>query len=190
MSRACAVWSGVLVAFACCLPRHSVCASAGPAYAQSRPSDSPATAPSSSFAATDPASVRPLIDRYCVSCHSERRRTAGLSLEGLDPDQVGPQADVWEKVVHKLQHREMPPAGLPRPDDAAYAAAITRLETALDGAAAAAPNPGRVPIHRVNRSEYINAIRDLLALQIDGRSLLPADDADQQGFDNIAAVLS
>ena len=108
MSRACAVWCGVLVAFGCCFQRQPVGASAGPAYAQSRSSDSPTTAPSSSLATTDLASVRPLIDRYCVSCHSERRRTAGLSLEGLDAVRVGPQADVWEKVVHKLQHREMP----------------------------------------------------------------------------------
>ncbi len=111
-------------------------------------------------------------------------------LDTLDPERVGDHADVWEKVAHKLRTREMPPPSAARPDDVTYAAVAASLEAALDGAAVSRPNPGRVPVHRLNRAEYTNAIRDLLALEVDGRALLPADDADQQGFDNMAGVLS
>ena len=98
-------------------------------------------------------------------------------------------AEAWEKVVRKLRARAMPPAGRPRPDKADYAAVASVLETALDQAAAANPNPGRSTTHRLNRTEYANAIRDLLALEVDGRALLPPDDADL-GFDNMADILS
>ena len=136
---------------------------------------------------------RALLDRYCVTCHNDRTLTAGLTLQGLDIGHVGEVADEverWEQVVRKLRTRAMPPAGRPRPLDAEYERVAIRLETALDAAVAAAPNPGRRPaVHRLNRAEYANAVRDLLALDIDGRSLLPADDAGY-GFDNIADVLS
>ena len=133
---------------------------------------------------------RAVIDKYCVTCHNERLKTAGLTLDKADIDHPGPNAEVWEKVLRKLREKEMPPAGRPRPDAAAYTAMSAFLEKALDDAASANPNPGRVPVHRLNRTEYKNAIRDLLALQIDGKSLLSADEADQEGFDNVASVLS
>ena len=135
---------------------------------------------------------RALLDQYCVGCHSDRTRTAGLSLETVALDQVGRVTDevgVWETVVRKLRAQSMPPAGRRRPDPAAYDRLASWLETALDQAAEAAPNPGRPVIHRLNRAEYTNAIRDLLALDIDGRELLPADDSGY-GFDNIGDVLS
>ncbi len=97
---------------------------------------------------------------------------------------------MWEKIARKFRTHEMPPPGAPRPDGATYAAVTAHLENALDAAAAAIPNPGRVPVHRLNRTEYANAIRDLLGLDIDSRGVLPADDADQEGFDNVASVLT
>ena len=131
-----------------------------------------------------------LVNKYCVTCHNERLRTAGLLLDKADADDVSVSGDVWEKVVHKVRTGEMPPAGMPRPDKATFDAFASQLETALDRSAAAKPNPGRVALHRLNRTEYVNAIRDLLALEIDGRSFLIADDVDQHGFDDIADVLS
>jgi mono/diheme cytochrome c family protein len=145
--------------------------------------------PGPKAAAESVPSDRALIDKYCVSCHNGRLKTAGLALDGLDISSPGENAATWEKVVKKLRSGTMPPAGRPRPDPATYAALATSLETALDRAAAAHPNPGRPPLHRLNRAEYTNAIRDLLALDIDGRSLLPPDDSGY-GFDNIADVLS
>ncbi len=135
-------------------------------------------------------SARAVLDRYCVTCHNDRLKTAGLTLDKLDVGQVGERADVWEKVARKLRTHEMPPPGLPRPDQATYASTTSWLEAALDEAAAAKPNPGRVAVHRLNRTEYANAIRDLLGLEIDARALLLADEPDQQSFDNIASVLS
>ena len=131
-----------------------------------------------------------LINKYCISCHNSRLKTAGLELDRLDPQQVGDNAQQWEKVVTKLRTGEMPPPGRPRPDAASYHAAAAGLERALDAAAAAQPRPGRVPVHRLNRTEYANAIRDLLGLEIDARALLASDEADQEGFDNVASVLS
>jgi mono/diheme cytochrome c family protein len=135
-------------------------------------------------------SLRPALDRYCISCHNERTRTAGLMLDRLDLALAGRDAETWEKVARKLRTHEMPPPGLPRPDQATYDTLATTVEAALDGAAAAHPHPGRVAVHRLNRTEYTNAIRDLLALDVNGRALLPADEPDQQGFDNVAGVLS
>ena len=139
--------------------------------------------------APDVESVRAVLGRYCETCHNDRLRTAGLALDTMDPARVGDHAAAWEKVVSKLRAGSMPPAGRPRPDEAAYATVAATLETALDQAAAAAPNPGRTTLHRLNRREYANAIRDLLALEIDGGALLPADNADL-GFDNMADILS
>jgi Protein of unknown function (DUF1592)/Protein of unknown function (DUF1588)/Protein of unknown function (DUF1585)/Protein of unknown function (DUF1595)/Protein of unknown function (DUF1587) len=141
-------------------------------------------------ASSSPPSLRPVLDRYCVTCHNTRLKTAGLQLDALNVDRVGADADTWEKVARKLRTREMPPAGAPRPDRDTYDRATAVLEAALDRAAEITPKPGRVVIHRLNRTEYTNAVRDLLALDIDGRSLLPADEPDQQGFDNMAGVLS
>jgi mono/diheme cytochrome c family protein len=136
------------------------------------------------------ASPRAVIDKYCVTCHNEKLKTAGLMLDKLDVEHVADGAEVWEKVVRKLRTHEMPPPGRPRPDQATYATMSSTLETALDAAAEAKPNPGRVAVHRLNRTEYANSIRDLLGLEIKGRDLLLADEADQEGFDNNAAILS
>ena len=148
-----------------------------------------AAAPGAESASAEAAEYRAVLDRYCAACHNDRLRTAGLTLESLDVAHVGAGAEVWEKVVRKLRAREMPPPRRPRPDDATYAAFVDWLETGLDRAAAADPNPGTETVHRLNRTEYANAVRDLLALEIDGRELLPADDL-SYGFDNIADVLS
>ena len=150
----------------------------------------------SSFQAARPQSLSPIpshasaqravLDRYCVVCHNEQIRTAGLALDTLNVERISEGAPVWEKVLRKLRGRAMPPAGMPRPDEATYDSLAHYLEQELDGAE---PNSGRPVLHRLNRAEYTNAIRDLLALEIDGASLLPADDSGY-GFDNIGAVLS
>ncbi|MXY16779.1 MAG: DUF1587 domain-containing protein, partial [Acidobacteria bacterium] len=137
----------------------------------------------------DPESHRALLQRYCVGCHNERLLTGGLALDTVDVGNVGGSADIWEKVAQKLRTRTMPPAGRPRPDAAAYDALADHLENALDAAWTANPNPGRPAVQRLNRAEYVNAIRDLLALEVDGRALLPADESGY-GFDNIGDVLS
>ena len=137
-------------------------------------------------AATD---GRAFLDRHCVACHNERLRTANLLLDAADVSHIGAGAETWEKVVRKLRSGAMPPAGRRRPEPAALDSFATWLETELDREAVARPNPGRVADHRLNRFEYGNAIRDLLALEVDTEDLLPADESDQ-GFDNIAEVLS
>jgi mono/diheme cytochrome c family protein len=128
--------------------------------------------------------------KYCVTCHNSRMKTAGLAIDTLDIVRVAEQTDLWEKIATKLRTREMPPAGRPRPDSATYQAATLAVEAALDTAAVAHPNPGRVPVHRLNRAEYTNAVRDLFDLEVDGRVLLSAEDESQEGFDNVASVLS
>ena len=131
------------------------------------------------------------LDRYCLTCHSERLQTADLSLEGLDLSRTGEHAEVWEKVVRKLRTRSMPPVGRQRPEDATYDRIAGWLETELDRFSAARANPGRTEaFHRLNRAEYANAVRDLLALDVDVAALLPADDIDEHGFDNMADVLT
>jgi hypothetical protein len=130
------------------------------------------------------------IKRYCYECHDSDSQTAGLALDVLDPADVGADAATWEKVLTKLRTEEMPPSGKPRPDHATYVALAAELEASLDHAAAAHPNPGRVPVHRLNRAEYAAAVRDLLGLDIDAKALLSADDTDLEGFDNVASVLS
>ncbi len=140
--------------------------------------------------ATDQTAPSAVLAKYCITCHNEKRKTAGLMIDKLDLQHVGGDAEVWEKVARKFRTQEMPPPGAPRPDKATYTAVTTHLENALDTAAAAHPNPGRVAVHRLNRAEYTNAIRDLLDLDIDGRTLLSTDDAEQEGFDNVASVLT
>ena len=148
-----------------------------------------AQAPSSPTAPASPASPRALIDTYCVTCHNTRAKVAGLALDAADVTDVGAGVEVWEKVVRKMRGGVMPPPGRPRPDKAAYAGLVSSLEADLDRVAASHPNPGRVDsFHRLNRAEYRNAIRDLLALDMDVTELLPADDA-SYGFDNMAGVL-
>src|SRR5687768_14723005 len=144
-------------------------------------------------AATPPvATQRAVFTQYCVGCHNEKLKKAGTVPVALDADtlwNIGGNAATWEKVVLKMRAGVMPPAGSPRPDAAARAAFLGWLEGELDRAAAARPNPGRTePFHRLNRAEYRNAVRDLLALDLDVSSMLPADDS-SYGFDNIAGVL-
>jgi len=154
----------------------------------------PVGSPSVGAAATQapPASASPhraALDRFCVTCHNTRLRTAGLQLDAADVDHPERNAATWEKVLHKLQTRDMPPAGVPRPDHATYEALARHLETALNEAADARPNPGRPAVYRLSRFQYANAVRDLIALDIDAVSLLPADDSGY-GFDNIGDVLT
>jgi mono/diheme cytochrome c family protein len=128
------------------------------------------------------------IDQYCVTCHSARLKSGDLVLENVDVAHVANNVELWEKVVRKVRAGVMPPQGARRPDDATMHALIASLETSLDQAAAVRPNPGRPLLHRLNRAEYRNAIRDLLALDVDVATLLPPDDS-AYGFDNISDVL-
>ena len=131
------------------------------------------------------------VRRYCVACHNDRLRTAEFSLDGVDLSDLGGHAEQWEKVINKLRTRTMPPVGRPRPDIETYDALASWLEHELDQYAADRPNPGRTEaFHRLNRAEYANAIRDLLVIDVDVNELLPADDIDQYGFDNMADVLT
>lgn len=137
----------------------------------------------------DATSARSTLARYCAGCHNDRLKTAGLNLVAADPSDVGADPALWERVVQKLRAGVMPPIGSPRPDNPTYAALASWLETALDAVAQANPNPGpTTAFHRLNRTEYRNAIRDLLALDIDVASLLPSDDG-SYGFDNIGDAL-
>ncbi|MGP0070604.1 MAG: DUF1592 domain-containing protein [Bryobacteraceae bacterium] len=129
-----------------------------------------------------------LLNQYCVTCHNAKLKTGGLEIDKLDLHRVASNAETWEKVVRKLRAGMMPPAGAPRPDRHALDTLAGAVEDALDRTAAANLNPGRTPLHRMNRGEYANAIRDLLAVDVDASTLLPADDS-SNGFDNIADVL-
>jgi mono/diheme cytochrome c family protein len=139
---------------------------------------------------TPTAEYTKLVGTYCVTCHNDKLKTAGLSLQALDLENVPAHADVWEKVARKLRSGEMPPSTVrARPASSNANALAAYLETTLDRAAAVRPNPGRAPVHRLNRAEYSNAIRDLLAVDVRPGEWLPVDDSGY-GFDNIAAVLS
>ena len=144
---------------------------------------------SGASAQTVTAPPRAVLDKYCVTCHNQRMNTGGLALDVLDLSQVSEHADVWEKVVRKIRTGAMPPVGRPRPDKALSESIASSIEADLDRAALEHPDPGRPTLHRLNRVEYRNAIRDLLALEIDPASLLPADSA-AYGFDNNADALS
>jgi hypothetical protein len=134
---------------------------------------------------------RALLDRYCLTCHTQKATERGavpIALDTLDLSNVPANAEAWEKVVRKVRAGLMPPPGAPRPDQTATQNLASWLETQIDRAAAANPNPGRPLLHRLNRTEYANAIRDLLALDVDTTLLLPADDS-AYGFDNISDAL-
>jgi hypothetical protein len=149
-----------------------------------------AQAPQSAARATSSADTveRSVVDKYCVTCHNQRLKTGGLVLDSAEVSNVAAHADVWEKVIRKVAAGMMPPAGVPRPDTATRKALVAGLESVLDRAAKSSPNPGRPLVHRLNRAEYANAIRDLLAVNLDVSSLLPPDDS-SAGFDNNADVL-
>jgi hypothetical protein len=135
-----------------------------------------------------PPPEQALVKQYCVTCHNARALMGGLSLEGLDPTAAASHTDLWEKVIMKLRGGMMPPVGMPRPDEATLQGFAASLEQRIDRQALISPDPGHKPIHRLNRTEYRNAVRDLLHLEVDVMDLLPADD-ESHGFDNIAGVL-
>ena len=138
-----------------------------------------------SAAAQSASPQRALINQYCVTCHNEKLKVGGLELSTANVDNVDQNPELWEKVLRKVRPRYMPPTGLPRPDAAKYDAFVSYLETSLDRLAATHPDPGRTDtFRRLNRTEYRNAIRDLLALDVDVSALLPTDDS-SYGFDNV-----
>ncbi len=134
------------------------------------------------------ATEESLVNRYCVTCHNDRIKTANLSLQQYELAKAGDEPEVWEKVIRKLRAGLMPPPGMPRPPLADYEGLRDWLENEIDRKAVG-PNPGAVVLHRLNRTEYANAVRDLLDLQIDPTSLLPPDDS-ARGFDNNAGSLT
>src|SRR5262245_1407874 len=140
-------------------------------------------------AAAEAISVaRGVINQYCLDCHNKDEKTGGLALDLLSLEAIAQQSEAWEKVVRKLRARQMPPPKSPRPDESTYQAVLASLESALDKAAAEHPNPGRTEtLRRLNRTEYQNTIRDLLALDVDAAALLPADES-SHGFDNITVT--
>jgi cytochrome c5 len=165
-------------------------AAAGHAAAQ--PSNDAATAaaapPTSASQQFSPETAKAFFTQYCVTCHNQYAKIADVVLDIRDYEHVGADPDLWERVVRKLNAGAMPPKGMPRPEPSAYKSMVGWLTTSLDAAVADHPNPGRASIHRLNRAEYGNAVRDLLGLEIDATDLLPADD-EGYGFDNIADVL-
>jgi mono/diheme cytochrome c family protein len=146
---------------------------------------SPARAPGPSMTSAECKSV---VDKYCVSCHSDRLKTGGVTFEGIDFADIPANAETLEKAVRKLLVGAMPPQGVPRPDPATYHALAASLESSLDRAAAAKSDPGRAILRRLNRTEYANAVRDLLDLDVNVSTLLPVDNS-SYGFDNIGDVL-
>jgi mono/diheme cytochrome c family protein len=147
-----------------------------------------APAPLPPLPAVAAADLRKTLDTYCVTCHNQRTKTGNFTLDDANLADFAAHPDVWEKVIRKVRAGMMPPAGMPRPADEARLALVTWLEGSLDRSARQSPNPGRPLAHRLNRTEYANAVRDLLDLKIDAAALLPPDDS-SGGFDNNADVL-
>jgi hypothetical protein len=138
-----------------------------------------------------PTTPRAFLDKYCITCHNQKLHTAGLAFDTLDLTKPGANAEMMEKIVAKLRAGAMPPPKMPRADPATYRVVATALENEIDKAWAANPNPGRISsVHRLNRAEYNNAIRDLFNLDFDVKPLLPGDDTADGSFDNFADVLS
>jgi len=149
-----------------------------------------AVAPTAAAAAPD-AAVRAnwhLLEVYCEKCHNATDWAGGVAFDTMSPDSVPADATIWEKAIRKLGGSIMPPPGKPQPDQAARRAMVLALQNDLDQAAIAHPNAGCVELHRLNRTEYANAVREMLGLQIDPAALLPRDDK-ADGFDNVADVL-
>jgi mono/diheme cytochrome c family protein len=137
-----------------------------------------------------PNAAGQLTSRYCVSCHNQRLKSGNLALDTLNTTNIASSAETWEKVIVKLRSRSMPPPGAPRPDAATYDSVAGWLESEIDRVAAAKVNPGRsVSLHRLNRAEYANVIRDLLGMDVDPQALLPPDEQ-AFGFENNGEALS
>jgi cytochrome c551/c552 len=134
------------------------------------------------------SSQQALLTQYCITCHNDRAKTGGFSLEQIDIDRPETNPEVWEKVIRKLRAGMMPPTGAPRPDRATYETFRRTIEQSIDRAAKATPSPGAPALHRMNRAEYANAIRELLAIEVDPATILPPDDS-LEGLDNLADVL-
>jgi len=153
-----------------------------PAAVRAQPIQVPASA-------LDGESVNDAITSYCVTCHNDHMRTAGLTLSGVQAGHLRARVPLFEKVLHKLRAGEMPPVGRPRPDEGTMTGLVRWLELELDRAATERPDPGAPAIHRLNKAEYRNAVRDLLGLDLDHAEDLPTDDSGY-GFDNISDVLT
>jgi mono/diheme cytochrome c family protein len=180
-------WTGVLAAVVMAF----VCSPLTPALASGQRVERETTSVALSLPSRALSSAEAFLQRYCVACHTEQQRGRGvvpLAFETRQLSNVGAHAETWERVIRKVRAGLMPPAGMPQPTPEGREAIISWLEEEIDSAVRAVPNPGRTePLHRLNRAEYRNVIRDLLDLEIDVDSLLPADDA-SYGFDNIAGV--
>jgi cytochrome c5/uncharacterized membrane protein YgcG len=152
------------------------------------PATGSASAPGSAQAPTTAAARRALLDQYCGNCHNADDKVAGIAFDTMDLTRLAKDGDVWEKAIKKLKGGMMPPPGAKQPDRAVALGFASWLETSMDAAAAAAPNPGSVTLHRLNRAEYAASIKELFTIDVDAAALLPADDI-SNGFDNIANVL-
>src|SRR4030088_430528 len=180
------VATGMLLAGAVFLPGAIILSSEKSASAEKSTSEAAATAHRAAF---DQQTFWQTTKVYCDTCHFGPKAKAKLNLESLDLARLDANGETWEKVLRKLRSREMPPVGMPRPTEVNYNKLVSAIENERDRVAQARPNPGRPTLHRLNREEYANAIRDLLALEIDVSELLPADDIGY-GFDNIGDVLN
>src|SRR5262245_29657445 len=159
---------------------------------QASPTAAPAAAPQRAATAASPPSAateRALLDQYCVTCHNDKTKRANLTLEKLDLTTAGDHPELWERVVRKLRAGVMPPPGVRRPPLAEYEGLRDWLEAEIDRKTAGHTNPGSVILHRLNRTEYANVIRDLLDIDIDPAAMLPSDDS-ARGFDNVAGSLT
>lgn len=188
----CVAWAGA-ICFGMSWPVHASQSSAPARQVPVATSQAPVpsgTTSSASAASTAPTPARQLVTTYCIACHNERLKTGGLVLDKADAEQAFNSAETWEKVIVKLRSRAMPPPGARRPDNATYDAVAGWLESELDRAATAHPNPGRpANLHRLNRTEYANAVRDLVGVEFDGTAMLPPDEQ-AYGFDTNADALT
>jgi mono/diheme cytochrome c family protein len=156
--------------------------------ASPRLTSSPAASAGQTAAASTAQAQLATINQYCAGCHNDRAKTGGVSFEGITAESVGQHAELFEKAVRKLRGRVMPPPGARQPETAAVDSLVAWLESSLDRAAGQLHMPDQVVLHRLNRKEYANAVRDLLAVEVDANELLPQDDV-AEGFDNIATAL-
>ncbi|NNE39051.1 MAG: DUF1587 domain-containing protein, partial [Gammaproteobacteria bacterium] len=139
--------------------------------------------------AQDANAFKDSLNRYCVTCHNETLKTANLLLDKVNLNDLGENPEIWEKVITKLSLRSMPPVGMPRPDEDFYQAFLSHLKSGLNNVSEQNPNPGReTAAHRLNRTEYTNAVRDLMGVDFDGAAMLPPDNSG--GFDNLGDLLT